>query len=268
MNPLTKRILRSPAMWPAATGVMLAKALTWQEVTVRRAGLCITCGTGEGQGSFCAVAGPDYEPELRWLVNQLRPGDTFVDVGANIGIYSLHAARKLNRSGAVFSLEPSPDAARILARNIALNGFGDLVTPIHAAASCREGQLYLAGDPRKWNSLQLHAHLPGIPIRVTTVDTILAGSDEQEHFHFLKIDAEGVEFDVLEGAQDSIRSTWPKIIFENTINRSNELPTTWLSQHGYAIHAVDLHHRLMEVSPADYGSHTNLIAIHPRSRSS
>jgi FkbM family methyltransferase len=266
MNQLTKRIIISPSMWSAAAQVAAARCLKHTEATVKRAGLRVSCGLKDGQGSFCAVAGPDYEPELRWLINQLRPGDTFVDVGANIGIYSLHAARKLNHSGAVFSIEPSPDAARILARNIALNGFGNLVTPIHAAASCREGQLYLAGDPTKWNSLQLHAHPPGIPIRVTTVDTVLAGSDKQEHFHFLKIDAEGVEFDVLEGAQDSIRSTWPKIIFENTINRSNELPTTWLRQQGYAIHAVDHHHRLMEVSPADCGRHTNLIAIHPRSR--
>jgi FkbM family methyltransferase len=254
-------------MWLAAARIKVAKALGRQEVTVRRSGLTISCGTGDGQGSFCAVAGPDYEPELRWLLSQLRPGDTFVDVGANVGIYSLHVARILNHFGAVFALEPSPDAIKILKKNVALNSFGDLVIPIHAAASCRPGQLYLAGDPAKWNSLQLHGHPPGIPIRVTTVDTVLAGSDKRENFSFIKIDAEGVEFDVLEGAQDSIRSTWPKIIFENSINRSNELPTTWLHRQGYAIYAIDHHARLMEMSPSDYGRHTNLIAIHPRSRS-
>jgi FkbM family methyltransferase len=207
MNQLTKRIIFSPVMWCAAAHIAVARHLKHREATVKRAGLRVSCGLADGQGAFCAIAGPDYEPELGWLLNQLRQGDTFVDVGANVGIYSLHVARILRSSGAAYALEPSPDAVEILKKNIALNGFGDLVIPVHAAASCREGQLYLAGDPTKWNSLQLHEHPPGIPIRVTTVDTLLSGSANQEHFHFLKIDAEGVEFDVLEGAHESIRRT-------------------------------------------------------------
>ncbi len=251
MNPLTKRILRSPEMW---------------SVTVRRAGLSIACGTGEGQGAFCSIAGPGYEPELLWLLGQLQPGDTFVDVGANIGIYSLHTARRLAGSGTVFAIEPSPDALRIFKRNIESNGFSSTITPIHAAASRSVGQLYLAGTPTKWNSLQLHEHPPGIPIEVTTVDKILCAPETRAHFHFLKIDAEGVETDVLDGAWDSIQESWPKIIFENSINRSDVLPTDWLRQRGYTIYAADHRGRLAEVSSPNYASHTNLVAIHPRSR--
>ncbi len=265
MNPLTKLILRSPTMWSAATKVALARVLRCRQVTVKRAGLRISCGTSTGQGSFCAIAGPDYEPELRWLLHQLQPGDTFVDVGANIGVYSLHVARKLKSVGSVFALEPSPDAFKLLQQNIEMNSFGRVVTTIHAAASCREGQLYLAGDPKKWNSLQLHENPPGAAIRVTTIDHVLAAPDKRACFHFLKIDAEGVESDVLEGATESITGTWPTIIFENSINRSEKLPTSWLREKGYSIHAINRGQRVT-LSPSDYVGYTNLIAIHPKSR--
>lgn len=253
-------------MWMAAAQVRIAKALGRPEATVRREGLSITCGTGDGQGSFCAIAGRGYEPELLWLLDELQPSDTFVDVGANIGIYSLHAARCLKQPGTVFSVEPSPEAVRVLKRNVELNGFSASIVPIHAAASHTPGQLYLAGNPTKWNSLQLHEQPPGIPIDVTTVDEILVAPETRANFHFMKIDAEGVETDVLSGAQESIKRTWPKIIFENSINRLNELPTTWLCRRGYTIHAIDHGGRLIEVSPTSYESHTNLVAVHPRSR--
>jgi FkbM family methyltransferase len=254
-------------MWAAAAQMQVAKALRRQEVTVRRSGLSVSCGTGDGQGSFCAIAGPGYEQELLWLLDQLQPGDTFVDVGANIGIYSLHAARRLAGSGTVFAIEPSPDASRVLIRNIESNGFSRTIIAIHAAASRRTGRLYLAGTPTKWNSLQLQEQPPGMLIEVTTVDEILCDPEKRNSFHFLKIDAEGVETDVLEGAWDSIQQSWPRIIFENSINRLNELPTTWLCQRGYTIHAVDHYSHLVEVSPIDYQRYTNLVAIHPRSRS-
>jgi FkbM family methyltransferase len=253
-------------MWTAAAKVRIAKAFGWSEVSVRRAGLSIACGTGDGQGSFCAIAGPAYEAELLWLIDELQPRDTFVDIGANIGIYSLHAARRLKGGGTIVSLEPSPDAMRLLERNIQLNGFTNTIVPIHAAASRAAGQLYLAGTPKKWNSLQLHEHPPGIPIQVTTIDSVLSKAQSSEDLHFLKIDAEGVETDVLEGARESIERTWPKIIFENSINRSDELPTEWLRRKGYIIHAVGRRNQLAPVAPADYQRHTNLVAVHPRSR--
>jgi FkbM family methyltransferase len=202
------------------------------------------------------------------LLGELSPDDIFVDVGANIGIYSLYAAQRLKGHGYVFAIEPSPDAVNVLRQNVTLNSFASTISVAHAAASRDKGQLYLAGDPTKWNSLQLHATPPGTLIEVTTVDSILAAQAGSANFHFLKIDAEGVETDVLAGAQESIQNTWPTIIFENTINRSNELPAVWLSQRGYTIHAINPRGRLIEVLPANYERHTNLVATHPRSRKS
>lgn len=266
MNPLTKKILATPSMWAGAAQVTIAKIMRRPEVIVRRAGLSVACGTGNGQGSFCAIAGTSYEPELLWLLDQLQPGDTFVDVGANIGIYSLHAAPLVKGSGKVFAIEPSPDAFRLLKRNLALNGLADTVVPLHAAASRKEGRLYLSGTVKKWNSLQLHENPPGMPVDVTTVDAVLERAGKRCNFHFLKIDAEGVETDVLDGARVSIETSWPTIIFENAINRSKELPTQWLRGKGYNIFAIDRRGQLIAVAPDGYARHTNLVAVHPSSR--
>jgi len=253
-------------MWPAAIGLQAAKHRGQATATLHRGGLVVTCGTGRGQGSFCAVAGVLYEKELPWLLNALRPGDTFVDVGANIGIYSLHAARRLANRGAIFAIEPSPDACAVLRQNIASNRFNGVITAVHAAASRTKGQLYLAGDPGKWNSLQLQSEPTGVPIEVTAVDQVLSNPTTRRAFHFLKIDAEGVETDVLEGAWGSIQTSWPAIIFENSINRLRETPTHWLKARGYAIFAVSARGKLVHAPPDDYGAHINLVALHPRSR--
>lgn len=266
MNQLLKRILVSPTMWIPATQVLIAKMIGRKEVVVKRDGLKIACGLAHGQGSYCAISGDYYEAELAWLLNQLRPQDVFVDVGANIGIYSLYAARTVGSSGLVISIEPSHGAFSLLQQNISLNGLTEIVTPLHAAASQTEGELFLTGDPTKWNSLQLKDSAGGVPVRVTTVDNALKDPAKRGDFRFLKIDAEGVETDVLEGAWSAIQVGWPAIIFENSINRSQQLPTDWLISRGYAIYCVDRNGRLQAVEVQDYSKSNNLVALHPRSR--
>ncbi len=64
-----------------------------------------------------------WEPNLsNFIVSRLRHGDTFVDVGANIGYYTLLAARCVGREGAVVAIEPLPTALGELRRNTEING--------------------------------------------------------------------------------------------------------------------------------------------------
>lgn len=76
-----------------------------------------------------------WEPdETALIVDRLRPGDTFVDIGANIGWFTLIAARIVGESGMVIAYEPDPDNFAILDRNIARNGLTNVVA-INAAFS-------------------------------------------------------------------------------------------------------------------------------------
>ncbi|MDN3296885.1 FkbM family methyltransferase [Streptomyces ficellus] len=76
-----------------------------------------------------------WEPHMTgWLRRRLRPGDTFIDVGANIGYYSLLAAQLVREEGQVTAIEASPGFHRRVLRNIALNEYGN-IRAVNAAVS-------------------------------------------------------------------------------------------------------------------------------------
>ncbi|NED81952.1 FkbM family methyltransferase, partial [Streptomyces sp. SID11233] len=84
-----------------------------------------------------------WEPNLtKWLGSRLKPGDVFVDVGANIGYFSALGARLVGPGGAVVSVEASPTFAELLRANLRLNR-GDNVRLVEQAVSDREETLTL-----------------------------------------------------------------------------------------------------------------------------
>lgn len=262
MNPLFRKIAASPGMWIPAAGLGFAKLLGRPTGTVSRHGFKITCGTGAGQGSYCAVAGLAYEPELRWVVDRLHSGDTFVDIGANIGVYTLHAARKVGPSGSVIAVEPSRDAAEILRRNVTQNRFSEQVRIVQAAASHTAGRLYLSGDTSRWNALQLSADPPGQDVQVVTVDEVLDQASQRGPVSLLKMDAEGVEYDVLRGASGTISKHRPAIVFESTFQRTDDSAAAWLVDQNYKVLRIDpLSGLLSDVQSSDSARTVNLIAI-------
>ncbi|WP_037922203.1 FkbM family methyltransferase [Streptomyces violaceorubidus] len=85
-----------------------------------------------------------WEPHLTgWLRRRLRPGDGFVDVGANIGVFSVLAARLVGDGGRVVAIEASPDLHQRLVRNTRLNALGN-VRALNAAVSDRPRTLTFA----------------------------------------------------------------------------------------------------------------------------
>lgn len=256
-------MVKTPAAWPAAAAVGLAKALKKETVTVRRDGVWITCGTKPGQGAWCAIAGLGYEPELPWILGRLGPGDTFVDVGANTGIYTVHAARKVGPTGKVFSVEPCEPATKILEKNVENNGLGPTVRIIRAAASEANGSFYLSGDPDRWNALQLSAapSAAQLPILGMTLDSLLEG---QERVRAIKIDVEGLEAEILKGAARTLARHKPALVFENTFRRTRNRAAQWLSERGYLVGFLPetIGNRPQEMVTSGWASHwANLVAI-------
>ncbi|MFF4474804.1 FkbM family methyltransferase [Streptomyces sp. NPDC001599] len=85
-----------------------------------------------------------WEPHLTaWLRRRLRPGDAFVDVGANIGVFSVLAARLVGDTGRVVAIEASPDVHRRLVENARLNALGN-IRALNAAVSDRTRTLTFA----------------------------------------------------------------------------------------------------------------------------
>lgn len=146
-----------------------------------------------------------YEAGTLWVLQQcLRPGDVFIDVGANIGLMSLVAARAVGARGHVYACEPDPGTYAILKQNIEINQLRNLSTfPIALGASAATLALHRTID-RNRGSASLaapgEAGDGGTLVPVKTLDEFC-----REHaisnVRMLKIDVEGWELPVLQGAQ-------------------------------------------------------------------
>lgn len=161
-----------------------------------------------------------WEPyETSLLLRFLRPGDVFVDVGANIGYFSVLAASVVGAQGAVFAFEPDPNNYRLLRANAELNGFDDNINAVEVALSNTggEGQLFLSED-----NLGDHQVYVGDEDRKSVSIEFHRGSDylmtRLDQLDLLKIDTQGSEFQVIEGLMPLLLSleNKPRIIIELT----------------------------------------------------
>lgn len=147
-----------------------------------------------------------YEPvETTLLKEQLKAGQTFVDVGANIGYYTLLAARIVGPQGRVYAFEPDAANFKLLEKNTAANGHGN-VTAVNKALSNKTGtaRLYLnpvnRGDHRIYDS---NDGRPSVGIETVTLDRFFEKLDKQ--VHFIKMDVQGAEAAALGGMKGLIR---------------------------------------------------------------
>lgn len=145
-----------------------------------------------------------WEPYLTAYIRQcLKPGDIFVDVGANIGYHSLLAARIVGPTGRVYSIEASPSIYARLAENIRLNRCRN-IEPLHAVVADTPGEAAIwLGPP------QHRGHSTTVPRLATAegmhfearvrADTIasLVGPEVLRRARLVKIDVEGAERAVL-----------------------------------------------------------------------
>jgi FkbM family methyltransferase len=161
-----------------------------------------------------------WEPyETSLLLEFLRPGDVFVDVGANIGYFSVLAASAVGDAGAVFAFEPDADNFRLLQANAALNHQQHCIHAVQGALSdaAGEGRLFLADD-----NLGDHQVYAGEDDRPSVPITLYHGSDYLQHrlrrLDLLKVDTQGSEFHVITGLMPLLTQLPqpPRIIIELT----------------------------------------------------
>ena len=150
-----------------------------------------------------------YEPRDLEMVLPLVPeGGTCVDVGANVGFYTLHFAKRVGAEGRVHALEPDPRNAARLRGNLALNRFESRVDVTEVAVSDRNGRatLHRSGEEHSgWGSLAAHpGESASLEVPVTTVDSFL-DSRGISRVDFLKADVEGSEIELLRGAERTLR---------------------------------------------------------------
>jgi len=149
----------------------------------------------------------NYEPsETAYFIAKLKEGDTVLDIGANIGWYTLVAAKHIRMQGHIHAFEPRPDTLRYLKRTIHDNRLQDLVTVWPYALSDKAGKLKLVWAKNTTNpggSFMTTESISGheaVEIEVAVLDELIPDIAPD----VIKIDVEGAEPRVFRGAQKAI----------------------------------------------------------------
>lgn len=169
----------------------------------------------------------EYEDEDRAVIRRMLRGfDRFIDVGANIGIYSLLAARCLRPGGQVFAFEPSGLEYAKLQKTISWNKLTN-VTTVRAAVGDAEGEVEFFESMTGAGALNRIGKpgKPNLPFQKIVVPCVRL----DDYFKtlgdakaFIKVDVEGFELPVLEGARALLSRSRPTIMMEMVDSRSSE----------------------------------------------
>lgn len=157
--------------------------------------------------------------EIALLLQQLRPGDWVVDVGAHKGAYTYWMRRAVGATGRVFAFEPQPVLAARLQALVTGAGLAN-VRVENAGVSSSSGSLMLSvpgGGPSPGATFERAPHAAAdcrtYAVAVTTLDEYFAGQDASR-VRLIKCDAEGHELEVFRGAERLLAAARPRLLFE------------------------------------------------------
>lgn len=212
-------------------------------------GLLLHVDVGDrGVSRNCVFGG--YEPvETAFVDRSVKPGMTFVDIGANIGWFSTRAARLVGTEGKVISFEPRKQTYKALCRSMHDNGFDAYFESYNAALGSEPGEMMIGWShnsdnpggtwtlPEGWLQEQFrNAGAELQPTPVLTLDDVI----RDRKVDFIKIDIEGAEPLAFDGASNVLRSSRPLIMSElnpralqAVSNRTPKGFVDYMKDHGY-----------------------------------
>ena len=227
---LKKCVMDRPAAWSSARLVMrsIYGQLHW--ALRPNVPICYRIPSGgvvllERSHSFTHAFWPgvdQYEPDVRAaLLHFLKPGDTVLDCGANIGYFSVLAGHLVGPRGQVIAIEANPVTQPLLDRNLRLNGFGKIVC-CALASSAGDVELFMPHAGDIYSSVRTGGLVTGTDVQcfhVTgrTLDEVVSSLGLQR-VDLIKIDIEGAELGALRSAQRVMCELRPIIICEYGTN--------------------------------------------------
>jgi FkbM family methyltransferase len=156
-----------------------------------------------------------YEIDLvNYFKKSLRPGMTCIDIGANIGYFTMLMAKRVGPRGSVISFEPTQNSLDLLRRNIQLNGFDNVVAENLALSDYNGAARFHEGPPgyEVYNSIGRITHpsakdqsFTARSVSCVTLDDYLAARNI-EKVDVIKIDVEGAELSVLRGMEKTLQT--------------------------------------------------------------
>lgn len=162
--------------------------------------------------SYAWVYPDEVNEEEAFVARTLLPGQTYVDVGANVGLLALRAASVVGPGGSVVAVEAHPRTARFLRGNVAMNGFGNVAVESCAVGDAR-GTVWFS-DLHSDDQNGVDPARRGLEVPVIPLDELLPAS-RVPHVHLLKVDVEGFELHALRGAGELLRRV-DRILIESS----------------------------------------------------
>lgn len=163
----------------------------------------------------------DWTSLTQWQ-QHLKAGDTFVDLGANAGLFSIYAAKLVGPSGRVIAIEPIPELVKRLRFNASANGFTNIHV-VEAAVGASKGEAKLEIDLTSFarSSLNTGMSQQASSIRTPVLPLLdIVREKGLERIDGLKVDIEGLEDEALMPLFDAgERSLWPRVILIETLHR-------------------------------------------------
>lgn len=189
----------------------------------------------------------------------LRPGDHFLDLGANIGYFTLLASQLVGPAGTVVAVEPSIRALRKLTNHVWLNECANvLVVSCAAGAERSQTRISLATESNIGGSALASGSAPpqrSEPVWVAPIDEVLGG--QSFHPRLIKIDVEGYELSALRGVQRILEADRPLIVCEITegflrrFGHSAAELVNYLGELGYQPYALESLPALKQIPAAE-----------------
>ncbi|MFY7666610.1 FkbM family methyltransferase [Flavobacterium sp.] len=160
------------------------------------------------------------ESEIQFLKETLTEGDYFLDIGANIGLFSLFAAEKVGTSGKVIAFEPAPDTFQKLTENIQINNFTNVeLHNLGVSDQVSKIPFFVSQNGYDaWNSfgkLTNKSQTISTEVEVKPLDSLLQETDISK-IKLVKIDVEGWEKFVLQGGEHFFKTQQPIVMMEFT----------------------------------------------------
>ncbi|HEY5306158.1 MAG TPA: FkbM family methyltransferase [Pseudolabrys sp.] len=233
----------------------IIRAIVPKSVRIGRAVVCLNPQDAVVSGAL--ALGVFERQELKLVSNVFHEGMNVVDVGANVGVYTAIAMHRIKKRGRIIAFEPHPESRDYLMQTVAEN-FDLLpaderpeVDILDMAASASDGEAKLfcnsenKGDNRLYSS-ELTPEATALSIRARRIDSVLR-EHKMTAIDFLKVDVQGYEFEVIQGAREILRNSadvvilsefWPDGIQRASHCDSHEY-LTFLADLGFHIYQLD-----------------------------
>ncbi len=152
-----------------------------------------------------------FQDKIYEKIFKIKKGDNVIDIGANVGVFTLNAAEKVGKKGCIVAVEPEPNNVLFLRKNVK-NKKNVIIIPKAVGNSKKTIKLYISKFPDE-HSIKHNYGYGYVKVKITTLDNIVS-TLKLKDINFLKVDTEGSELDVLNGGINTLKNYKPNLVIE------------------------------------------------------